>query len=139
MTQLAARIFFLFLFLLAGQQTAVSGSDNQTRQTRISGEGLYTVTMESRLNPLKLGRIHAWVAEIKDAKGNPVNDAAIKVGGGMPVHNHGFPTQPRMTQKLGEGKYLIEGIKFSMGGPWVILLEIDANGQSDTVAFDVNL
>ena len=34
----------------------------------------------------------------------------------MPEHNHGFPTAPRVTENLGEGDYLLEGMRFNMGG-----------------------
>ena len=37
----------------------------------------------------------------------------------MPEHGHGFPTVPEVTEYLGDGKYLVEGLKFSMPGWWV--------------------
>ena len=44
-----------------------------------------------------------------------------------------------MTKQTEPGLYLIEGFKFSMGGPWIILLDISTDSQSDTVAFDINM
>ena len=35
----------------------------------------------------------------------------IYVHGGMPKHQHGFPTNPRAKQYLGNGLYLVEGVK----------------------------
>ena len=35
---------------------------------------------------------------------------------------------------LGNGDYLVEGMKFQMGGWWVVDFTIDANGQPDTFA-----
>ncbi|WP_207891883.1 FixH family protein [Thiogranum longum] len=107
--------------------------------TRTSSEGLYEVTIESRQNPLQLGRMHAWTATIRTPEGAPVTGARIKVGGGMPIHNHGFPTEPEVTRELEAGVYLIEGVKFSMRGPWVIFLDITAGDQSDSVAFDIDM
>jgi len=83
--------------------------------------------------------MHAWTANIRTAAGKPVTNASIKIAGGMPIHNHGFPTQPEMTEQIEPGLYLIEGFKFSMGGPWIILLDITTDDQSDTVAFDINM
>ncbi len=123
------------IFGLANAQT----DSEQTKQTRISSNGIYHVTIESLLKPLKLGRMHAWKASILTADGKPVKDVSIKVSGGMPIHNHGFPTQPEMTKQIELGVYLIEGFKFSMGGPWIILLDISTDSQSDTVAFDINM
>lgn len=118
---------------------ALAESADQTRQTLLSQEGLFQVTISSDMVPLQLGRIHSWQATIRDAGGKPVTCADIKVDGGMPIHNHGFPTNPRVTQELEDGVYLIEGIKFSMRGPWVMLLEITSGEQTDNVAFNIDL
>ena len=130
--------FVNLLMLIFILDSAALAAD-QTKMTRTSGEGHFTVTIESWLKPLKLGRMHAWTAEIRDADGKPVTTASIKVGGGMPIHNHGFTTEPVMTKELEPGKYLLEGFKFSMGGPWVIFLDITASGKTDSVAFDINM
>jgi hypothetical protein len=131
---------FLTLLLISVFSLANAQPDlDQTKQTRISSNGHYHVTIESFLKPLKLGRMHAWTANIRTADGKPVTDASIKISGGMPIHNHGFPTQPEMTKQIEPGLYLIEGFKFSMGGPWIILLDISTDSQSDTVAFDINM
>ncbi len=129
----------VLLFSLPGLSNAANDSQDQTKQTRISSDGLYTVTIESYLKPLKLGRMHAWTADIRTADGKPVTSASIKVAGGMPIHNHGFPTTPEMTQQTEPGVYLIEGFKFSMHGPWIILLNITVDDKTDTVAFDIDI
>lgn len=128
----------LFLFGLTG--CVVAGDAQETNDfTRISSEGLYRVSIDSHLKPLELGRLHAWTVTISSPDGTPVKDAEIMVGGGMPIHNHGFPTQPRVTREMEDGVYLVEGVKFSMHGPWVIFLDITANEQTDSVAFDIDL
>jgi len=117
----------------------ISNATEQTTQTRTSSNGKYSVTIDSYMKPLRLGRMHAWTADIRDADDKPVDNVAIKISGGMPIHNHGFPTEPEMTKQLEPGKYLLEGFKFSMGGPWVIILDITLDGETDSVAFDVNM
>lgn len=128
----------LLLWLPMAGAYAESGHHNTT-QTRTSTDGLYVVTVDSQLKPLQLGRMHAWTATVKTADGEPVSGAAIEVGGGMPIHNHGFPTEPEVTREMGDGVYLIQGVKFSMRGPWVLYLDITANDQTDSVAFDIDL
>ena len=131
--------FIILLFTLSGFISAQSENSEQTKQTRISSDGNYEVTIESWLKPLRLGRMHAWAANIRTTDGKPVTNATIKVGGGMPIHNHGFPTEPEMTEQVDPGVYLIEGFKFSMSGPWIILLDITVDNKTDTVAFDINM
>ena len=55
-----------------------------------------------------------------------MTDAAITVDGDMPQHGHGLPTRPQVTKHLGNGDYLVEGMKFQMGGWWVVDFTIDA-------------
>ena len=48
----------------------------------------------------------------------------------MPRHGHGLPTKPRVTRPLGNGDHLVEGMKFNMGGWWVVKFRVAsaANG-----------
>ncbi len=131
-------VFALCMFSLAAQGSAETQNEKAT-QTRKSSEGWYEVTIDSQLKPLQLGRMHAWTATIKTDAGEPVTGAKIKVGGGMPIHNHGFPTEPEVTKEMDGGVYLIQGVKFSMRGPWVMFLDITANDQTDSVAFDIDM
>ena len=68
-----------------------------------------------------------------------MNDATIAVDGGMPQHGHGLPTKPRVTKRLGNGEHVVDGMKFNMGGWWVVDFTIDANGQSDAIRFNMAL
>ena len=69
----------------------------------------------------------------------PLTDASIGVDGDMPQHGHGLPTRPQVTKHLGNGDYLVEGMKFQMGGWWVVDFTIEANGKQDTVRFNMIL
>jgi hypothetical protein len=73
------------------------------------------------------------------ADGAPVSGAAIAVEGGMPQHGHGLPTEPVATALPEPGKYRIEGMRFNMGGWWVLRLQINAAGQQDNVEFNIVL
>jgi hypothetical protein len=54
----------------------------------------------------------------------------------MPQHGHGFPTQPKVTRELGDGRYLLEGMKFSMPGWWELKLKVDASSGADEITFN---
>ena len=106
---------------------------------QLSANGLYRVTAVSKMDPVTINKIHAWTLHVETADGEPVTDAEISVDGGMPIHNHGFPTAPRVTKNLGGGDYLLEGMKFNMAGQWVMDVTITAGGQTDTVHFEFEL
>lgn len=108
-------------------------------EPQTSENGHFTVGAVSRLDPVVINETHAWTLHIETADGNPVTDAEIAIDGGMPEHDHGFPTAPRVTEDLGDGDYLLEGMRFNMGGVWVLTLEISSGGQSDTVTFEFEL
>lgn len=105
---------------------------------RTSTNGIYTATLHpaESLRPRKLQTIQVAV---KDAKGQVVDGAAITVDGGMPQHGHGLPTQPRVTKALGSGVYVIEGVRFNMGGWWEFKLAVAGKAGTDTVTFNLAL
>jgi len=68
-----------------------------------------------------------------------VSHAEIDLDGGMPAHDHGLPTHPQMTRYLGKGSYLVEGMKFHMGGLWTVTITVTDGNASDHTTFDFNL
>lgn len=105
---------------------------------RVSANGVYVATLEPR-EALALRKLQTVAVRVRDAKGQPVEGASIAVGGGMPEHRHGLPTQPRVTRSLGEGVYEIEGVRFSMGGWWELKLAIESPAGADSVTFNLGL
>ena len=105
---------------------------------RISANGLYVVTLQGArtLAPRKMYTLQAIVA---DADTQPIADATIAVGGGMPEHGHGLPTRPRVTKNLGNGWYEISGVRFNMGGWWELKLTITSPAGTDTVTFNLEV
>jgi len=114
-------------------------SDLDLSTTRMSNGGVYRVSYAPRRGPIMNNQIHAWTIHVATADGKPVTDAAITVDGDMPQHGHGLPTRPQVTRHLGNGDYLVEGMKFQMGGWWVVDFTIDSHGQHDTVRFNMIL
>jgi hypothetical protein len=114
-------------------------ADLDLSTTRMSAQGAYRVSYQPRRGPVPVNQIHAWTLHVETADGRPVESATILVDGDMPQHGHGLPTEPQVTADLGNGDYLVEGLKFHMPGWWVMDFTIDADGQSDTVRFDLLL
>lgn len=96
----------------------------------------YRVSLEPPQPEPAINQIHSWTVRVSDVNGSPVHDAAFAITGGMPEHGHGLPTRPRVTRELGQGTYLLDGMKFSMPGWWVITLSIQAPEGTDTVSFN---
>ncbi|MCR4266225.1 FixH family protein [Nitratireductor sp. ZSWI3] len=105
----------------------------------VSADGLYQVTFETDLQPVPVGETHAWILTVTTPDGAPVSDAEIAVDGGMPAHGHGLPTEPKVTENLGEGRYRVEGMRFNMGGHWEIRVGISATPGLDEAKFNIDL
>jgi hypothetical protein len=114
-------------------------SDLDTSITRTSAQGKFRGSWASQLEPININQIHTWTIHVESPDGNVIENGQIAVDGGMPQHGHGLPTQPKVTQYLGQGNYRVEGMKFNMTGWWVVKFHITANGQSDTLQFDLIL
>jgi hypothetical protein len=106
---------------------------------RMSEAGRFRASWRADATPVPVGRLHTWTLHVARADGTPVTDAAIQVDGDMPQHGHGLPTRPRVTRNLGGGDYLVEGMKFQMGGWWVMQFDVEAEGQRDKVRFNLQL
>ncbi len=111
----------------------------ETGQTRGSEKGMFVAIFMPQDGVAKQNELQDWVLTLKTAAGKPVENAAVDVSGGMPQHAHGLPTSPRMTEYLGDGRYRISGVKFSMSGWWQLKLGISAPTGSDTVVFNIVL
>jgi hypothetical protein len=133
---LAAYVFTMSM-MKPGVKDVPANLDYST--TRLSDEGLFNVTYTASTGTVPVNQIHQWTLHVEGADGKPVEDAAIDVDGDMPQHGHGLPTQPRVTKNLGNGDYLVDGMKFQMGGWWLMDFTITAGGQSDAVHFNMML
>ncbi|MER2599919.1 MAG: FixH family protein [Caldilineales bacterium] len=111
----------------------------EARGEKSSDAGLFKVAYTSALDPIGINETHSWTLHVTTADGTPVNDAEIRINGGMPAHGHGLPTRPQVTQNLGNGDYRVEGFRFQMGGLWEVRFDITAGGQSDSVTFEFSL
>jgi len=122
-------------------QSALAYSNKENAVSLLSEDGKYRVTLYSTVFPLQTSQIHNWIVHVETPSGELVENAKIRVHGGMPAHKHGFPTTPRVKEYLGGGDYKIEGVKFSMPGEWQMRLNIkeDKLVRRDRVVFIVKL
>lgn len=92
------------------------------------------VTWSSDEEP-RINAMHSWVLHIHTKDGEPVEGAQVEVDGGMPEHDHGLPTRPRVTAELGGGDYRLDGLRFHMRGYWEIVVSV----VTDDGEFEVTL
>jgi hypothetical protein len=97
------------------------------------------VTLEPSVSPVPLNQMHSWTVVLQTSHGEAVADAGITVDGGMPAHDHGLATRPQVTRYLGEGRYLLEGVRFHMAGEWLLRLDIRYLDQSFRADVTVSL
>ena len=108
-------------------------------RTRTSESGIYRATIVPQGDSIPQGKLHRWTLHLETASGAPVDSARVSVDGGMPQHGHGLPTKPRVTRELGNGDHLVEGMKFNMGGWWVVKFRVESAAGSDSVVFNLAL
>ena len=76
---------------------------------------------------------------MKTPDGKAVAPARVSVSGGMPLHGHGLPSQPQVSEHTEDGKYLVKGLKFNMNGGWELAFDIQSEDQRDKVNFDIKI
>lgn len=97
------------------------------------------VTLEPSMMPIPLNQMHSWTVIVHTTDGSAATDAGIVVDGGMPAHDHGLATRPQVTRELGDGRYLLEGVRFHMAGEWLLRLDIRYRDQQYRADVSVTL
>jgi len=97
----------------------------------LSRDGHFQVVVTPAGERIPLREYHDWTVEVQDAKGNPVKLDGMKVAGGMPGHGHGLPSEPKVTEYLGDGRYLLTGFLFNMHGDWTLRFYLAKSGVQD--------
>ena len=107
-------------------------------RTRASESGVYRGTIHPQGDSIPQGRLQSWTLHLETASGAPVDAATVAVDGGMPQHGHGLPTKPR-ARRLGDGDYRVDGLKFNMGGWWVVKFRVSSAVGSDSLVFNLKV
>ena len=108
-------------------------------RTRTSEAGVYRGTILPQGDSIPQGKLQRWTLHLETAAGVAVDSATIQVDGGMPQHGHGLPTKPAVTRHLGNGDHVVDGMKFNMGGWWVVKFRVSSPAGSDSLVFNVKL
>jgi len=114
-------------------------ADLDLATTMLSEKKLFSVSYASTPASPPMNRIHSWNVTVRTPGGDPVKGAMVMVSGDMPEHGHGLPTEPEVTGETSPGAYLVEGMKFSMPGWWVVTFVIKSGSSEDTVTFNLRL
>ncbi|RWO75847.1 MAG: auxin-binding protein [Mesorhizobium sp.] len=125
------------VYVTAPQAPRLAGSE--IARSKETANGLFVASFEPERGVVRQGELQSWLLTLKTNAGTPVEGAAISISGGMPQHRHGLPTSPHATDYLGDGRYRIGGVKFTMSGLWQLHFAISAAAGSDTVVFNVLL
>lgn len=133
-TATVAALGALAAFAIAGCSTPPKELDLSLDKP--SAAGVYRVALVPPAQAPAINQMHSWQVKLATADGTPVHGAQFTVGGGMPQHGHGLPTQPRVTRELADGTYQLDGMKFSMTGWWEVKLAIQAPQGADQVTFN---
>ena len=135
----AVAVYFVAMNGIVARANSEVPSDLDYSTTRVSDNDLFLVSYVSSQEVVPVNQMHQWTLHVETGDGQPVENAVIAVDGDMPQHGHGLPTHPQVTEYLGNGDYLVEGMKFQMGGWWVMDFTITSNGQKDAVHFNMML
>ncbi len=108
--------YMIAMNMMMAKMNSEVPADLDYSTTRLSEQGLFNVSYTASTGTVPVNQMHQWTLHVEMADGQPVEDATITVDGDMPQHGHGLPTKPQVTKYLGNGDYLVEGMKFQMGG-----------------------
>jgi len=106
-----------------------------------SERGDLRVIVHSDASPIPVNQMHRWrVQVLRDSDPpTPVLPKALVVNGGMPSHGHGLPTQPTVSHYLGRGAFVVEGMRFHMGGPWEMVIRVLDGNRWHRAVFPIEL
>ena len=135
----AAVAFAAVISLGACMMFARPPRDLDYGRQRNSETGLYRGEIRPDGDSIPKGKLQKWTLHLETAGGAPIDTAKIIIDGGMPQHGHGLPTKPLVTRRLGNGDHLIEGMKFNMGGWWVVKFYVTSPTGADSLVFNLKL
>lgn len=116
-----------------------SGKGPDLSRTKATVNGLFVAAIRPQSGAVRVGELQSWQLTLTTKAGAPVEYAAVDISGGMVRNTHGLPTSPQVTDYLGQGRYRIDGVKFSMRGWWQLRLTVSAAQGSDSVVFNIVL
>ena len=89
-------------------------------------DGPFAGDMSLTLEPSVVGD-NTLTLELRDASGDPLEGATVKVSPWMPAHGHG--SADVMLEERDPGRYVGERVYFNMPGIWELRIHIDADRE----------
>ena len=117
------------LFLITSSTNIIRGDERPELTTQT--ESGWTIYVDTSINPLRINTMHSWQIRVIDSESKPVTMASVSIEGGMPEHDHGLPTLPKVTSEISPGTYLLQGVRFHMPGRWEIKFTISREDQQE--------
>lgn len=139
-TGIVLAVFLLNVFPL-GQVRANSGlpGESDLERTRMTNGKSYRISLSSRLEPPPLNKMHSWEISVTDRRGRAVENLSLSFEGRMPGQRHDLPTWPKLTRKLDQGRYLIEGVKFDRQGWWRLHVTASRGDKKERAVFSIRV
>lgn len=115
---------FLFIVLsVIVVSSLLASQEKRLKWEQTSHKNIYNSELECQ-NQLTAGSFQK--CSLKLFHGDKVVESAkLFVKGGMPAHAHGLPTSPKILWSEHQKAYLIEGLKFSMPGQWLLRFNVN--------------
>ncbi len=106
-----------------------------------SETGRVHVVVHTDTLPIPVNVMHRWRIQVLRGsdKPTPFMPEALVVNGGMPSHGHGLPTQPSVSRYLGNGTFLVDGMRFNMGGEWQMNVRVLEGNRWHRAVFTIDL
>ena len=130
------RLIATFALLAIGSASHAKEASRAQEMVEMDG---FRLGYQSHLEPLRINTMHSWTVTLETTAGEPIGDALILVSGGMPDHDHGLSTAPRITREMESGRYVLEGMKFHMGGRWEIVFQIETATEQGRVTVELTV
>lgn len=105
--------------------------------TRTSEKSSFVASLET--GPITLNQTHAWIIDVDMVDGTPVDIDALTIDGGMPLHGHGLPTEPKVVRDLDDGRFEVKGVLFSMPGWWIVTVHVNTPAGPDAATFNFKI
>ncbi len=128
----------------AGQQVALSKDRDDiwgfVAKAESDAGGVHVVVHSDTL-PIPVNAMHRWRVQVLRGSDEPTPfmPEALVVNGGMPSHGHGLPTQPAVSRYLGDGTFLVDGMRFNMGGEWQMIVRVLEGNRWHRAVFTITL
>ncbi len=130
----------IFILIVISSFTPEEAASQITDSRSLRGESqTYRVSVNSSIQPITINKIHSWTLMLVTHDARPVAKAKLSISGGMPLHDHGLPTQPKMVAEKSPGHYQVDGLKFHMRGYWEVTISVEKGSINETLIVGLNL